>query len=166
MWLQQVKEENVDSFENVIPCMKAHISALHKTFPEIFPDAASQRIWLDAWPSVQHHPLTSPRTNSSVTSPGSTIGLQLQSKTLAVFWISVQKDDSLLGKRTLATLFPPRENTDQSWTLKINSGIWKLQRRSEKICSMKEAHIRHWQDVRIKGVIFAQQTFNVFFFSS
>uniref|UniRef100_A0A3B5A4G3 Uncharacterized protein n=1 Tax=Stegastes partitus TaxID=144197 RepID=A0A3B5A4G3_9TELE len=55
----------------------------------------------------------------------STLRLQFQSKTLAEFWIGMEKDYPLLGRRALAILFPF-----------IKTGF-------EEICSMKQAHTSH-----------------------
>lgn len=184
MWLQRVKDGNVDSCEpeiihwrqqtaehSEIPCMKAHISA---TFPEIFPDAGSQRIWLAPWRLQCSTTRWLQHIRGFDVASDSTLWLQFQSKTGCILdWSGERLPTAwepwpyffLLPHPTYVRMWPQsRQNTDQSWTLKMN---WKwqsqkLQPRFEKTCSMKQAH---WKDVRIKkAVIFSQQTFRICFF--
>ncbi|KAE8278718.1 Protein FAM200A [Larimichthys crocea] len=122
MWEQRVTEGNIDSFENlksfievnklqntVIPCMKAHISALQKHFQRYFPvQDPTQYDWIrdpfSATPPAEFS-TTENEQFIDVTSD-STMRLEFKSKTLAAFWIGVEKDFPLLGKRALATLLP------------------------------------------------------------
>ena len=113
-------------------------------------------------PSVQHHLPTSAhqRRNSGVTSD-STMRLQFKSKTLAAFWIGVEKDYPLLGKRALAILLrfatsylceigfsavasiKTKYRSKQDIENELRVAVSQLQPRFEKICSMKQAHTSH-----------------------
>ncbi|XP_059366129.1 zinc finger BED domain-containing protein 5-like [Carassius carassius] len=174
MWEQRVTEGNIDSFENlksfievnklqntVIPCMKAHISALQKHFQRYFPvQDPTQYDWIrdpfSATPPAEFS-TTENEQFIDVTSD-STMRLEFKSKTLAAFWIGVEKDFPLLGKRALATLLPfatsylceigfsavasikteYRSKLDIENELRV--AVSQLQPRFEKICSMKQAH--------------------------
>ncbi|XP_059375528.1 zinc finger BED domain-containing protein 5-like [Carassius carassius] len=177
MWEQRVTEGNIDSFENlksfievnklqntVIPCMKAHISALQKHFQRYFPvQDPTQYDWIrdpfSATPPVEFS-TTENEQFIDVTSD-STMRLEFKSKTLAAFWIGVEKDFPLLGKRALATLLPfatsylceigfsavasiktkYRSKLDIENELRV--AVSQLQPQFEKICSMKQAHTSH-----------------------
>ncbi|KAE8298778.1 Zinc finger BED domain-containing protein 5 Transposon-derived Buster1 transposase-like protein [Larimichthys crocea] len=177
MWEQRVTEGNIDSFENlksfievnklqntVIPCMKAHISALQKHFQRYFPvQDPTQYDWIrdpfSATPPAEFS-TTENEQFIDVTSD-STMRLEFKSKTLAAFWIGVEKDFPLLGKRALATLLPfatsylceigfsavasiktkYRSKLDIENELRV--AVSQLQPRFEKICSMKQAHTSH-----------------------
>lgn len=177
MWLQRVKDGNVDSFENlksfiednklqntVIPCMEAHISALQKHFQRYFlMQDPKEYDWIrdpfSATPPADFS--TSEEEQFIDVTSDSTMRLQFQSKTLAAFWIGVEKDYPLLGKRVLAILLPfatsylceigfsavasiktkYRSKLDIENELRV--AISKLQPRFEKICSMKQAHTSH-----------------------
>ncbi|XP_059372832.1 zinc finger BED domain-containing protein 5-like [Carassius carassius] len=177
MWEQRVTEGNIDSFENlksfievnklqntVIPCMKAHISALQKHFQRYFPvQDPTQYDWIrdpfSATPPAEFS-TTENEQFIDVTSD-STMRLEVKSKTLAAFWIGVEKDFPLLGKRALATLLPfatsylceigfsavasiktkYRSKLDIENELRV--AVSQLQPRFEKICSMKQAHTSH-----------------------
>ncbi|XP_040896345.1 zinc finger BED domain-containing protein 5 [Toxotes jaculatrix] len=122
MWEQRVQEGNIDSFENlksfievnklentVIPCMNAHISALQKHFQRYLPVQDPKLYdWIrdpfSATPPADFSPAEEEQF-IDVTSD-STLRLQFQSKTLATFWIGVEKDYPLLGGRAVATLLP------------------------------------------------------------
>ncbi|XP_062336324.1 zinc finger BED domain-containing protein 5-like [Osmerus eperlanus] len=122
MWLHRVKDGNVDSFENlksfieenklqntVIPCMEAHISALQKHFYKYFLIQESKEYdWIrdpfSATPPADFS--TSEEEQFIDVTSDSTMRLQFQSKTLAAFWIGVEKVYPLLGKRALAILLP------------------------------------------------------------
>ncbi|KAE8280105.1 SCAN domain-containing protein 3 [Larimichthys crocea] len=177
MWEQRVTKGNIDSFENlksfievnklqntVIPCMKAHISALQKHFQRYFPvQDPTQYDWIQdpfsATPPAEFS-TTENEQFIDVTSD-STMRLEFKSKTLAAFWIGVEKDFPLLGKRALATLLPfatsylceigfsavasiktkYRSKLDIENELRV--AVSQLQPRFEKICSMKQAHTSH-----------------------
>ncbi|KAE8287193.1 Zinc finger BED domain-containing protein 5 Transposon-derived Buster1 transposase-like protein [Larimichthys crocea] len=177
MWEQRVTEGNIDSFENlksfievnklqntVIPCMKAHISALQKHFQRYFPvQDPTQYDWIrdpfSATPPAEFS-TTENEQFIDVTSD-STMRLEFKSKTLAAFWIGVEKDFPLLAKRALATLLPfatsylceigfsavasiktkYRSKLDIENELRV--AVSQLQPRFEKICSMKQAHTSH-----------------------
>ncbi|TKS64936.1 Zinc finger BED domain-containing protein 5 [Collichthys lucidus] len=177
MWEQRVTEGNIDSFENlksfievnklqntVIPCMKAHISALQKHFQRYFPvQDPTQYDWIrdpfSATPPAEFS-TTENEQFIDVTSD-SIMRLEFKSKTLAAFWIGVEKDFPLLGKRALATLLPfatsylceigfsavasiktkYRSKLDIENELRV--AVSQLQPRFEKICSMKQAHTSH-----------------------
>lgn len=122
MWGQRVKDGNVDSFENlksftegnklqktVISCMEAHICALQKHFQKYFLVQDSKEYdWIrdpfSATPPADFS--TSEEEQFIDITSDSTMRLQFSSKTLAAFWIGVEKDYPLLGKRALATLLP------------------------------------------------------------
>ncbi|XP_024145995.1 zinc finger BED domain-containing protein 5 [Oryzias melastigma] len=177
MWEQQVTEGNIDSFEKlksfievnklqntVIPCMKAHISALQKHFQRYFPvQDPTQYDWIrdpfSATPPAEFS-TTENEQFIDVTSD-STMRLEFKSKTLAAFWIGVEKEFPLLGKRALATLLPfatsylceigfsavasiktkYRSKLDIENELRV--AVSQLQPRFEKICIMKQAHTSH-----------------------
>ncbi|KAE8287501.1 Zinc finger MYM-type protein 6 [Larimichthys crocea] len=122
MWLQRVKVGRVDSFENlksfiednklqntVIPCMEEHISALQKHFQRYFlMQDPKQYDWIrDPFSASPPADLSTPEEEQFIdVTSDSTLRLQFQSKTLAAFWIGVEKQYPLLGKRALATLLP------------------------------------------------------------
>ncbi|KAE8284807.1 Protein FAM200A [Larimichthys crocea] len=177
MWLQRVKVGRVDSFENlksfiednklqntVIPCMEEHISALQKHFQRYFlMQDPKQYDWIrDPFSASPPADLSTPEEEQFIdVTSDSTLRLQFQSKTLAAFWIGVEKQYPLLGKRALATLLPfatsylceigfsavasiktkYRSKMDIENELRV--AISKLPPRFEKICSMKQAHTSH-----------------------
>uniref|UniRef100_A0A8C7WUB4 Zinc finger BED domain-containing protein 5 n=1 Tax=Oryzias sinensis TaxID=183150 RepID=A0A8C7WUB4_9TELE len=122
MWEQRVTEGNIDLFENlksfiavnklqntVIPCMKAHISALQKYFQKYFPvQDPTQYDWIrDPFSATPPAEFSTTKNEQFIdVTSDSTMRLEFQSKTLAAFWIGVEKDFPLLGKRALATLLP------------------------------------------------------------
>lgn len=177
IWEQRVKEGNIDSFENlksfievkklqntVIPCMKAHISALQKHFQKYFPvQDPKQYDWIrdpfNATPPADFS--TAEEEQFIDLSSDSTMRLQFRSKTLVAFWIGVEKDYPLLGRRAMATLLPfatsylceigfsavasiktkYRSKLDIENELRV--AVSQLQPRFEKICSTKQAHTSH-----------------------
>lgn len=177
MWLQRVKVGCVDSFENlksfikdnklqntVIPCMKAHISALQKHFHRYFliQDPKKYDWILDPFSASPPADLsTSEKEEFIDVTSDSTLSLQFQAKTLAAFWIGVEKEHPLHGKKALTTLLPfatsylcevgfsavasiktkYRSKLDIENELRV--AISKLQPRFDKICSMKQAHVSH-----------------------
>ncbi|XP_073324188.1 zinc finger BED domain-containing protein 5-like [Pagrus major] len=177
MWLQRVKVGRVDSFENlksfiednklqntVIPCMEAHISALQKHFQRYFLMQDPKKYdWIrDPFSASPPADLSTSEEEQFIdVTSDSTMRLQFQSKTLAAFWIGVEKEYPLLGKRALAILLPfatsylceigfsavasiktkYRSKLDIENELRV--AISKLQPRFDKICSMKQAHISH-----------------------
>ena len=175
MWLQRVKDGNVDSFENlksfiednklqntVTPCMKAHISALQKHIQKYFlMQDPKEYDWIrDPFSATPPADFSTSEEEQfiDITSDST---MRLHSKTLAAFWIGVEKDYPLLGKRALAILLPfatsylceigfsavasiktkYRSKLDIENELRV--AISKLQPRFEKICSMKQAHASH-----------------------
>uniref|UniRef100_A0A3Q4HQ00 Zinc finger BED domain-containing protein 5-like n=1 Tax=Neolamprologus brichardi TaxID=32507 RepID=A0A3Q4HQ00_NEOBR len=177
MWKQRVKDGNVDSFENlksfiednklqntVIPCMKEHMSALQKHFQRYFLVQDSKEYdWIrdpfSATPPADFS--TSEEEQFIDLTSDSTKRLQFNSQTLAAFWIGVDKDYPLLGKRALAILLPfatsylcevgfsavasiktkYRSKLDIENELRV--AVSKLQPRFEKICSNRQAHTSH-----------------------
>ena len=91
----------------------------------------------------------------------SAMRLQFKSKTLAAFWIGVEKDYPLLGRRALATLLPfatsylceigfsavasikTKYRSKLDIENEIRLAVSQLQPRFEKICRKKQAHTSH-----------------------
>ncbi len=180
MWEQRVKEGNIDSFESlksftevnklqntVIPCMTTHISALQKHFQRYFPvqDPAKYDWIRDPFSARPPADFSTAEQEQFIdVTSDSTMRLQFKSKALAAFWIGVEKDYPLLGRRALAILLPfatsylceigfsavasiktkYRSKLDIENELRV--AVSQLHPRFERICSTKQAHPSHWKD--------------------
>ncbi|KAF7644932.1 hypothetical protein LDENG_00213290 [Lucifuga dentata] len=177
MWEKRVKEGNIDSFESlksfiednqlqntVIPCMKSHISALQKHFQRYFPvQEPTEYDWIrDPFTSAPAADFSTAEEEQFIdVTSDSTTRLQFNSKTLAAFWIEVEKDYPLLGRKAMTALLPfatsylceigfsavasiktkYRARLDIENELRV--AVSQLQPRFEKICSTKQAHTSH-----------------------
>lgn len=122
MWERRLAEacRNVDSFENlkayleknelentILPCMKAHISALQKHFGRYFPEDSAKYDWIqDPFQATAPADLSATEEEQCIDmASDSRKKLQFTSTSLAVFWIGVEKVYPLLGQRAMDILF-------------------------------------------------------------
>uniref|UniRef100_A0A674NBR8 Uncharacterized protein n=1 Tax=Takifugu rubripes TaxID=31033 RepID=A0A674NBR8_TAKRU len=121
MWERRLAEGNVDSFENlkayleknelentILPCMKAHISALQKHFGRYFPEDSAKYDWIrDPFQATAPADLSATEEEQYIDmTSDSRKRLQFTSTSLAVEWIGVEKDYPLLGQRAMDILLP------------------------------------------------------------
>ncbi|KAM3861136.1 zinc finger BED domain-containing protein 5-like [Diretmus argenteus] len=176
MWGRRLEEGNIDSFDNLktfieinelqntaIPVMRDHISGLKTNFQKYFcVDDSAAYDW------IRDPFTTAPSTFSSAEeeqyidlTSDSTARLQLTSKTMAGFWVGVEKDYPLIGQRAVGVLLPfatshlceagfsavaaikskYRSKLDIENELRV--AISKQAPRFEKICKEKQAYPSH-----------------------
>lgn len=166
----------MDSFENlkayldknelentILPCMKAHISALQKHFQRYFPEDSAKYDWIrDPFQATVPADLSATEEEQYIDmTSDSRKRLQFTSTSLAVFWIGVEKDYPLLGQRAMDILLPfatsylcetgfsavaaikTKYRSKLNIEHELRVAISKQQPRFEKICKTKQAHTSH-----------------------
>ncbi|XP_063766181.1 zinc finger BED domain-containing protein 5-like [Eleginops maclovinus] len=177
MWERKIGEGNIDSFQNlhaflesnniqntIVPCMRAHISALQQHFQRYFSvkDSAQYDWILDPFTAAAPTDFSTAEEEQFIDiTSDSTLKLQFQAKLLTAFWIGVEEDYPLLGGKAMAVLLPfatsylcevgfsavasiktkYRSKLDIENELRV--AISQLPPRFEKICSSKQAHTSH-----------------------
>ena len=159
----------------------ASYSALQEHFQRYFPKDYREYDWIrDPFSATPPDTFSTAEEEELIdVTSDSTLRLQFKSKTLDAFWIGVEKDYPLLGRRALAILLPfatsylckigfsavasiktkYRSKLDIENELRV--AISHLQPWFERICNMKQAHPSHWKGVGIKAHIFAEQMLKV-----
>lgn len=177
MWGRRLEQGDIDSFENlkafietnelqntVVSCMRDHISALKDRFKKYFSvDDSAKYDWIRD-PFVATPPATFSTAEEEqyieMTSE-STMRLQFTSKTMAGFWIGVEKEYPLIGQRAVGILLPfatsylceigfsavaaikTKYRSKLNIENELRVAVSKQQPRFEKICKGKQAHTSH-----------------------
>ncbi|KAM3868917.1 zinc finger BED domain-containing protein 5-like [Diretmus argenteus] len=177
MWGRRLEEGNIDSFDNLktfieinelqntaIPVMRDHISGLKTNFQKYFcVDDSAAYDWIrDPFATTAPSTFSSAEEEQYIDlTSDTTARLQLTSKTMAGFWVGVEKDYPLIGQRAVGVLLPfatsylceagfsavaaikskYRSKLDIENELRV--AISKQAPRFEKICKEKQAHPSH-----------------------
>jgi len=161
MWERRLAEGSVDSFENlnafldnnelentIIPCMKAHISALQKHFQKYFPEDSAKYDTRYETPFKQLH-LTSDSTRRiQFTSNSMCFGLEWSGLPttrpramgiLLPFATSYLCETGFSAVAAIKTKYRSKLNIENELRVAISN----QQPRFDKICKIKQAHTSH-----------------------
>ena len=145
----------------VIPCLKQHISPLHRFFKKYFLGDSSQYDWVrDPFRATAPAEFSSVEEDQLIDmSSNSTLRLRFTSQTLSEFWLGVERKYPLIRQRAVNILLPfatyylcemgfstvAALNTRSKLNIEqeLRVAISNLKPRFERMCSEKGAHSSH-----------------------